>query len=461
VRLARILPGVAIGFVAVVILGPGNARPVLGARVYAATVNGTALSLRVTSVWATTGAESPAPEIDLDVICGSLRDTVRTGPDGVAEAELDVPCSIGSELLVESRGERLARGNLAPSAALVQRPLPEHEPARVVPGSAANGGVGLDLEVVVLRGQLAPPFAEKARVRVRRSDGTGEPLPKLHVVVDIEGASPERLELDVDPAHEGKDFELRPEGMQVRYSAKATTSPGERLNVTWTANEAVPTVLGAMWLSPTSSAGGPIEIVAPSSRKRAYVSFWTRDGRLGGDTVELHEDADGFHRGTARRPERLGAGEPMDVVVSGEPDESGRSTVTWPDRLDIPSGTRTQWVSVATDGPPVLREMVSGVSGRLVAEMERVKRVRGIAIGVALVVGLLEIILLVREGRRAQRDLDAHFAAQADAADGVEASAAIRDMAKNAAKSGNVMVTILGAMIALAFGIVAAFVVAR
>jgi len=429
----------AIGFVAVVILGPGNAKPVLGARVYVApNEDGRVLSARIATVWRLGQTESPAPDVELDVTLGERRFPLMTGDDGIVEARFEGSTPGSSGMTARAGGAVVAAGKLEIDDDVTARwnepPIPERD------------GAIFDLRPV--RGQLTPPFTEQLAVE-SLVPGPGF---DAHVVIELTGASPARLEGDIGWTHDAWLVDVVPEALRVDFDAKAVGNDGRESRITGSLS----TVPGAMWLDP-SSPPNRLDFVAPAPRKVAYVSFWTERGRVGGGKVRFREDAAGFHRGTIARPALDGDGT-LDVVVAGDADELGPATVMWPVVAGA-SGSRVPWRR--GDLAPRLARAIDGVPQAIVAEQARVTRLRSLAIAVAVVVGLLEIALLVWKGRRAQHDLNAHFIAQADVATGVEDSDAIRHVATSAAKSGNRMATVLGVLIAFAFGIIAAFVVAR
>lgn len=448
VRLALVLPGIAIGFVAVVILGPGNTRPVLGARVYAAPptlASGPAIgSARIVATWRLGEAETPASDLPLEVVTGTHVLRVTTGTDGVADVTLEPGAAPGAVVEIVHAGRMLAADALDPRG----QPRSELD----VRGMSGRTEGELEVRVRPLRGQLVPPFAETV---VLESFAAG----RVHLVGEITGATPTRVELDLEKGAHATSFELHPEALRVDIQVKARAEDGREGSF----EGSFETIPGAMWLDPKSPSDR-IALVAPAPRKAAYVSFLGTIGRVGGATVALHEDSDGFYRGTVARPRQLGPDARLDVVVAGDPQELGVGTVLWPvspsPQADAPV---YRWVDETheTSLPMRLVRVLDGMPAALTTESARVTRMRRLAIAVAVLVGLLEIALLVRDGRRAQHELDAHFAAQADAATAAEEGDAIRHVAKSASRSGNVTVTLLGAVVALAFGMIAAFVVAR
>lgn len=447
-RVALVLPGIAIGFVAVVILGPGNMRPVLGARVYLAppTDARTHPSARVTTAWRLGDAETPAADVALEVLAAGAPVKATTGSDGVAEIRFATAIPDGTRVEVASEGRSLGAGDahVDATAQLVEPPAP----------SASRRG-DLPLDVRVVRGQLAPPFPDEIAVGAQVVDD-GPIHRTARISVLLTGSTPDHFD---DELREGAPWTtrvIRPEALRIDVEVDARID-GERS----TYEGSLPTVPGAIWLDPKSPPGR-LDFIAPAPRKAAYVSLISERGRVGGAVVPLAEDAAGFYRGSMAAEVE---GSRFDVIVAGDPEEEGAATVIWPVRRGDDRGPAgaARWVAGTREAahPLRLERVIDGMPAAVAIENARIRGVRGMAIAVALIVGVLEILLLVREGRRAQRDLDAHFATQADASTGVEDRDAIRHVAKSAAKSGNTMVTVLGVVIALAFGMVAAFVVAR
>lgn len=431
-RPALVLPGVAIGFAAVVLLGPGHTQPALGARVLATpAVAGRVPSARLSVVHRLDGAERPAAGVALQVQAGDATASGTTGADGVLEITFAPPPRVGTVLTVHTDGRELARGALD----LEGGPAPSTQLA------LASGQSEGELQILLgpARGILVPPFEETLVARVLAG---GRPV-SAHLRVELTGASPALFELELDERGEGARFAVTAEAMRVDVEARATDRAGR----SGAFRGSVETVPGALWLDPAAPEG-EVHVYAPSPRPTAYLSLLGERGRMAGLVVPLAEDTRGFHRGAATLPVEL-RGMRLVAVAAGDVEERGPSTVAWP--LSPPEGAATA---------SRLGRVIDGVGAAEEAERARADRARRLAVVVAGICGALSVLFLLREGRKAQRALEEHLRAASAGGDREEALAN-REVAASAARAGSTSATLLGALIALAFGVVAAMIVVR
>lgn len=434
VRLALVLPGVAIGFAGAIILGPGNTRPAEGARLYVAPPVGDHIrSARLIAVRRLDGAEEPASGLDLVVRAGEQETQARTGADGVAELPFDPPVAPGSALLVRAAERVLLDGVLE---------VPDGAAPSTQPASASGRFDGeLRVRIAPVRGQLSPPFPEAVTVRLTRREGAVDVDVAGTVIVDLVGGSPAHTTLTIDPAKGPAHIEIVAEALRVDLEARGEDGAGHR----GTFSGSLETVAGALWVDPAST--GELRVASPAPRRAAYASLHDQRGRVAGFAIPLEDDGHGFHRGAVTLPP--GREGTAVIVVSGDAEESGPSTVAWP--LGDAMGSAT--------APRLLRAL-DGVAPAEAAERARAVRARRLAVAVAAVCGLVSIIALLLEGRRAQRALDAHLRrASEGAAD--ETQEGILAVGRGAARSATGFATVLGALVALAFGVVAALVLVR
>lgn len=433
-RIALVLPGIAIGFAGAIILGPGNERPVLGARVHAAPAVGDRVpSARLVVVRRHGGDERPAAGEPIEVEAGAARARAMTGPDGVIDVALDPPARRG-ERIVARAGERIvADGALDVVAG---------EPPSTQIGEAAGRAEGeLRVHLAPLRGQLTPPFPETVAVRVTRLEDGRDVDAAAGVEIALVGGAPASATVSVAAGGPPARISVTPEALRVDVEATARDEAGRSGRF----EGALDTVPGAIWLDPASTAS--IRVASPAPRRAAYLSFHGPRGRIAGASVPLEEGSDGFHRGSVARPDGVGPG--AVIVAAGDPEERGPSTVAWP--LDRRGGSARA---------PRLARIVDGVAPAEALERARAVAARRLAVVVAAACGVAAVIALVLEGRRAQRALEVHLRAAAEGATD-EARRDLAAVARGAARSGSAAATILGALVALAFGVVAALVLVR
>jgi hypothetical protein len=425
-----VLPTASVLVAALVFLGPGAVRPALGARIYGGPAEGArSLSLRVEVVRSLYevvdggGAqglvvEASAPGQALGAWRGS------TGPDGIAEVRLDAGAPLAGPLAIRvtAGGERprlLAGGEIA---------LGQPPPARVEPGSVAGTQRGdLDLVVVASRGLLAAPFPEVVRVLVS---------PAGRAELELSGPG-----LDLSPAKQTTDergvatFRVAALAHDVELTLAARS--GER-TARWEGT--LPVVPGAMWLSPPAPGGGALALLSPVPRERAYVSFWTEEGRVAGAVVPLARDARGFYAGEVRAPE-LPAARVLYATVAGDPVELGSGTAAWPIR-PAEGAVAHRPIGLLFDGLP-------GALGREQQRAWATRRAGLVLIGVA---ALAEVLLLFLTGRASQRRLEAHLVAASEALPEADRAAVL-----SAAREHPALRALLAAaLVGLAFAMVAA-----
>jgi hypothetical protein len=436
-RLATlVVPALAVLVTALVFLGPGSARPALGARVYGLpAAGGTTLALRITGARRLFGVDDVAT---LDDVLVQAHDGptplssghATLGPDGVGEVVLDASAPIAGPITLRVlRGEHvLAEGAV---------PLRPAAPLATKTG-AVHGVASGDLvpSVIATRGQLAAPFAETVRIEIPGAAGVtieasapGAEITPDRVITDARGAA----SIGVKPLAHHVELELRaraPDGRTGRWEGL------------------LPVLPGAVWLAP-SRRPGALELVSPAPRERVYVSIVADQGRLLGAVVPLVQDAEGFFRGQLGVTPSARAAQ---LVVSTDPQERGAGTVAWP--LEPPEGA----ASAAR-----LEPLLDGMPDAEARERARAGRARGAAIQVVGASALFEILLLLVRSRRAQKKLEeglADAAVQgADPGLGLEVPVpeADRNQVLRAAREHPTLrVALAIALVLLAFAVVAA-----
>ena len=159
----------------------------------------------------------------------------------------------------------------------------------------------------------------------------------------------------------------------------------------------LPVIPGAMWLGPPAAPGGPFPLISPARRDRAYVSFWTEEGRVAGAVVPLAKDALGFFAGEVKAPDVPGS-RVLYAALAGDPLERGSGSVGWP--IQPPEGAvEPHRLTLLLDGLPVALER----------EKQRAWATRRSGLVLIGAAALAEVLLLLLQGRASQRKLDAHL----------------------------------------------------
>ena len=383
-----VLPTASVLVAALVFLGPGALRPTIGARLRGLPADGAlAVALRVEVVKSFYEVDDSAGIQDLLVEASAPGQTLRafhgpTGPDGIAEVRLEGSAPIRGPVAIRvtalgARPRLLAGGEIA-----LGRPPPAFVQLGTLVGTA-QGELGLRVDAT--RGFLAAPFPEVLHVHV-------DPRPGARVEIELAGPG-----LDVAPARQTADdsgaasFRVRALAHQVELTVTARVDGKVGR---WEGT--LPVVPGAMWLSPPGSSP-TLALLSPSPRERAYVSFWSEEGRVAGAVVPLARDAQGFFAGEVKPPD-LPLARVLYATVAGDPVERGAGTIAWP--LRPPSGAVV---------PRPLDLLLDGVPSALEREKQRAwvtRRAGLLLIGAA---ALAEALLLLAGGRASQRRLEAHM----------------------------------------------------
>jgi hypothetical protein len=388
-----VIPTVAIGVTAVVLLGPGRQRAAIGARVWGLPVEGASVvAWRVEGVRRQFGVDDAAPLDRARLVArdegGPLGEWTGTaGSDGIAEAVIKVARPVrGSVALEVSQGASLlAEGRIA-----VARREPLAVTAAKIPGSA-RGDISMSVEAV--RGVLVAPFEDAVRVSL---SGPTEALEKASIEATASGAEvrPARFGVDV---HGRATFWVKPLAHMVELTLEVTGGDGKRGR--W--EGVLPVVPGGMWLEQAKAAGGgalgELRIIAASPKPRAYLSIVSDEGRVFGASVALVKDEAGFFSGRIQ-PDLPSVVGPLQAILAGDPFEQGVGTVAWP--------------LVPPDGAPAIRRvelLIDGVPGAEARERARAGAAKRAAMMVVGAAALVEILLLVLRSRASQRALEAHL----------------------------------------------------
>jgi hypothetical protein len=431
-----VLPVVAVVALAVVLLGAGSERPVVGARVWGVPAEGPGpIALRLEIARRAAHVDEAIALSDLVVEAsteGGARETWRgsAGDDGVAEAILEgsTPLARHLALRVLGAGELLADGR-APLGAPIEGAI---EPPDTLDGPTRGG---LRLRVDVPRGLLAAPFA--GRVRVRALDAATDAPASGVEIRPVRNASARLApEVATTDASGEASFEVTPLFHDVRLALSAIA--GDRRG-RW--EGPLPVVPGAMTLD--LAPDGALALASPAPRPRAYVSL-LRDGRrVHGAVVALTSDAAGFARGALHPPPGALGSPTVVAVVAGDPRERGAGTAVYP---IVPDEGRAS--------APPLELLLDGLPAAEEREATRARGVRLRAIGVIAAAALVEVLLLARLSRGSARRLERHLA-EGDGALAADDRARIGDA------GGSRAFAIVAALVVLAFAVIAITVAMR
>ncbi len=402
-----VIPAVAVGVTAIVLLGPGQPRAVVSVRLWGLPVVGaSAVAFRIEGVRRHFGVGEAAPSRDLRLEVRSAAGIVgawsgETGADGIAEAVVRLATPLGEEvyLRVERAGEVLIKEGFL----VGQRPAPVIAPVKI-PGTT-RGDVHPSVEVV--RGVLVAPFEDSIRVSLGASAPGGafvEPA-----IIGGE-ARPGRAFADVN----GRAVLLtKPLAHRVELALDVTAGEGKRGR--W--EGILPVVPGGVWLEPawsledrglgaaSTATSMELHVVSPSPRSQVYLSIIGDQGRVFGAVIPLARDSANFFAGRVRAEIPAGA-RTLQATLAGDPLEQGAGTVAWP--LLPPEGTaEIQRIKLLFDGLPA-------AESRERARASAARRAAGLVVGTA---ALVEVLLLILLSRASQRALEKHLAGASGASE--------------------------------------------
>ncbi len=430
------VPVASVVIAALVVLGPGAPRASTGVRVVGRSVQGsTVLALRMISVRRLYGVDEIASGGRVRVEASEAGAALGAwegdlGDDGIGEAlvRLSRPATSAIDVRVLAGGVARAWGPIVPVA-----PEAPTRGARAVAGLASGE---IAIEVSVARGVMTAPQADT--VAIRALGGAKD----VTVHVTAPGADLGTTFAGGDarlPADGVLRFAARPLAHDLELTIDASSDLGRRGR--WEGH--LPVVPGAMWLDP-ASAPGRVRVVTPAPRDRAYVSIIGADGdRLFGASIPLSREAGA----TAAIELPALPRAPHHAVLAGDPMEQGTGTVAWPIAGADEGAVIPRPVDVLIDGMPE----VEAREGR------RAGDARGSAMLLLGAAGLAEALLLARQSRLSRQRLEQHFAAAAEAAKAdVAAGGPTIDLSRTTERGLGFALALYGALIVLAFAMVAA-----
>jgi len=401
-RLAMYGVPVAAGLVtAAVLIGPGDERPAVGARVRGLVAAGaSSAALQVHTVSFHRGVYRPVSVGELTLELSAGADAVgrwsgRTDQAGIAEAlcALQAPVDAQLGIRLSAAGEPLAIGDVEVAPSLQVDP-----PLRPTPPAGETS-----LSVWTNRGFAVPPFPEVleiAAVQPRSDDPDAAPATPT-LVVKPQGAEVHGAERPPRVSCSGGRCRYR---WRVQVAAKA---PSVQLEVEVTSPDGplgrwqgqLPLQAGGIWLDPKLREGERgLELVmrAATPRDEVFVSLVSARGRFFAAVVPTMTDDRGFSSAILLLPPL--PDEPISALLSSAAAEVPGSTTAWP--LQPDRGQVAQ---------PFSRVLVDGMPAAIAAEERRQTMARRPAYGLVLAAGLFELLYLWRRRRRARVRLDAHL----------------------------------------------------
>lgn len=380
--------------VAAVLLGPGQERPVTGARVRGVLVSSARqYAVRVETVrhYAERFHPMPTAALRLEWLrAGRVIGTWNGASDaqGIAEAQGKTEEDLGEAVelrVVDGQEELLCQGTAKPGPELRRLVWPDLTLER------AEEQEPVEVAVVLPRSAAVPPFPEALRVdaAVRRQAATGGPsdaTPRLRL--SAEGAElgragdPVRRRCSEQGCVYRWTVDVTAQALTVELSADVETATGQRGH--W--EGLLPVAVGGLWLDPAGIDGDRLAVRSATPRHVAYVSLLGTQGRLWGSPVALREDERGYASGEVPLPPS--GSEALVAVLSSDATEPIGATVAWPLRPDAAS-LQSVRLEVLADGLPAA----------IAREKKRERGARRPAYGLILAAGFFELLYLYRRNR--------------------------------------------------------------
>lgn len=428
-RLLYVIPAATALLVAGILLGPGQERSVRVARLLSS--GGRPSALRIVTVERYEGHEARQGLDGLELwVKGEARPrwTGTTGANGVAEIELERALSPEDRVEVRSHGEIVAAGGVPPSdagATVSTRAF----------ASQAEGG-GYSVRAMPERGAWVPPFAERIVLQVTKDGAPWTGTAKVSAL----SAEPAESEVAIDAAGTGSvELTAIAQPVMLSFEIPSADPQGAPIGL----ELSIPIHMSGMHVA--AAPGDALLLSSPGPRDVAFVSFWSATSRIGGAVVPLEKDDRGFHRGTVLAPP-----DAIAIVASGEANEAGPSTTTWPrpGKLGLASA-------------PPLAVAVDGTREAVAKERRRVSFVRIGTVGVLCAAAAIELALLLWTGRRERQRIarlsraleEGDVPEEGDAIDGTVAGPAT-----SISVSQRLLIVTVCALVVLAFAMTAALV---
>jgi hypothetical protein len=351
------------------LVGPGQARPVRGARLFTAEEAPSTVRLELRERDGL--LVRPLGELDLTFQRASEVTTATVGPSGVVEITLATPLEEGERLRITGPGQEVLLDALYQDGDRRSAPIAE--------GWSFRAGE-TSVRVRAMDGPLAPPFPSRISIEV-----TGSAIPPA-VTYTAAQAEPAAGRVLLDARGRG-ELVLTPIASPVDLTLELVT-PGGRVE----RQARLDAPLGAIHAALDASSEEVI-LTSLSPRDVAFVSLFDGKRRVGGSEVQLSRMEDGLSRGRLALREafpgalpREGAASPT-IVTSSTAEEDAAVSV---------------WFA-GSEAPALLVPRADGLPTAHSSEQARVASVRramSTFVSIALGVQVLVVLLLARARSR-------------------------------------------------------------
>jgi hypothetical protein len=345
-----------------ILVGPGRARPVRGARLFTAEERPSSLRLELRERDGL--VVRPTGDLELTLVRASEVVRATAGASGVVEISLATPLEQGEPLQVTGPGGEVLLDAPFQDGERREAPIPESWSFRVGETS---------VRVRTPEGPLAPPFPSRVALEV-----SGPRLPAA-LSFTASQAEPATGSIPLDARGRG-EVVLTPIASPVDLTLGIETAEGR---VERQARLDAP--LGAIHAS-WDAAAKEVVLTSLSPREIVFVSLFDGERRSGGSEVRLSRTHDGLARG--RLP--IGGPRAPAIVTASSADEDAAVSV-W-----FAEGKAPALLSARADGLP------SAQAGEQ-ARVASVRRAMSTFVSVALGVQVLVVLLLARARARGSR----------------------------------------------------------
>jgi hypothetical protein len=384
--LRYLLPSLAGLVVAFVVMGPGQERELVSARVFGlVTKSSKRIALRVVVQRHFRGIFAPAGRhhLRIDLMSGSkqlARAKGASNAEGFAElvatAQPSLPLDQALQLQLSIDGKPVAQAPLKPLAPLA----PQRKVAAPFRNAAksSEGIEPIEIQLAAPRGFVVPEMPEELRLVAQgpRSDSP----PRL--AIQWSGV---RLLKSAGPASNCTSKQCRwtwklsilPFALAAEIDATVSTAAAKGR---WLG--ALSVSPGSTWLDPEALTKGQLRLRAGSPRDRVFVSFIGSSGRIAGQVIALKRTPKGYFEATAALPS-LPTG-PLTVRIASDSAEQSASRVNYPLHL---SQSRIE-------APPLV-PLIDGLDEQIATEQKRIKTSRERGAAAIAAIGLFQLLLLL------------------------------------------------------------------
>jgi hypothetical protein len=346
------------------LVGPGQARPVRGARLFTAEERPSSLRLELRERDGL--VMRPVGELELTLERASEVVHAIAGTSGVVELSLRTPLEEGERVRVTGPG----------GVVLLDAPFRDGERRHAPVAESWSFRAGeASVRVRAAEGPLAPPFPSRIEIEV---SGPGAP-PALGFVASQAEPTSGRIPLD---ARGRGELLLTPIASPVDLTLELDT-PGGRVE----RQARLDAPLGAIHAG-WNAARREVILTSLSPREVAFVSLFDGPRRLGGSEVHLSRTEDGLSRGHLTV---AGEGATAPTIITASSADEDAAVSTW---------------FVGSEPPALLTPRADGLPIAHADEQARVAGVRramSTFVSIALGIQVLVVLLLARARSRGAR----------------------------------------------------------